>query len=288
MGIFVPVFEGKVALTSFIFSAASIIIMEVYVLPIWISTLIEAVYVVSLLLIMYSLPIVQVVLCSHVLGSLFTIGAIITMSGEIYSSFGFYIMALSFFHFSEYIVTSIFNSHTLTIDSFLLNHSVEYVAAAIMSWLEFGIEYYFFPGLKSLHYVSIIGAIMVMLGESLRKLSMLTAGSNFTHLVQYRKRDGHKLVTSGVYSIFRHPSYVGWFVWSVGTQVLLCNPVCLVGYTVASWVFFKERIEDEEEGLILFFREDYIDYKRRVAAGIPFIVGVPMETAKSLVYCPSN
>ncbi|KAG6930751.1 isoprenylcysteine carboxyl methyltransferase, partial [Chelydra serpentina] len=26
-------------------------------------------------------------------------------------------------------------------------------------------------------------------------------------------------------------------------QVLLCNPVCVVGYTLASWRFFRERIE---------------------------------------------
>jgi protein-S-isoprenylcysteine O-methyltransferase Ste14 len=29
----------------------------------------------------------------------------------------------------------------------------------------------------------------------------------------------HQLITSGVFSLMRHPSYVGWFYWSVGTQV---------------------------------------------------------------------
>ena len=29
----------------------------------------------------------------------------------------------------------------------------------------------------------------------------------------------HQLVTSGVYGYCRHPSYAGWFLWSVGTQV---------------------------------------------------------------------
>lgn len=37
--------------------------------------------------------------------------------------------------------------------------------------------------------------------------------------VQCEKNAGHVLVTHGVYSIFRHPSYVGWFYWSIGTQV---------------------------------------------------------------------
>lgn len=283
MSVFMPVFEGKVAITSFIFSVASVLGIAVSSLPFWMALFIEAVYTLSLVVIMSSLPIVQVVVCSHMLGVLFAAGSLVTTAGESYSYFGFYAMALSFFHFSEYVVTSIFNSHTLSIDSFLLNHSKEYVAAAVASWVEYWLEYYFFPNLKTLHYISIIGAIMVIFGEALRKIAMLTAGSNFTHLVQYRKRDKHELVTSGVYSIFRHPSYVGWFNWSIGTQLLLCNPVCLVGYTVASWLFFKERIEDEEESLIMFFGEDYLEYKRKVGTGIPFNSGYPMDKAKGLL-----
>ena len=29
----------------------------------------------------------------------------------------------------------------------------------------------------------------------------------------------HLLITTGIYAHMRHPSYVGWFYWSVGTQV---------------------------------------------------------------------
>lgn len=60
---------------------------------------------------------------------------------------------------------------------------------------------------------------MVLCGEGLRKAAMLTAGSNFNHIVQNEKAQSHVLVTSGVYAFFRHPSYVGWFYWSIGTQV---------------------------------------------------------------------
>ena len=48
---------------------------------------------------------------------------------------------------------------------------------------------------------------------------MFTAKTNFNHYVQYVKQQGHELVTTGVYSFCRHPSYVGWFLWSIGTQV---------------------------------------------------------------------
>ncbi len=43
------------------------------------------------------------------------------------------------------------------------------------------------------------------------------------------------------HSVLRHPSYFGWFYWSVGTQILLGNPVCSVLYTYAAWSFFHKR-----------------------------------------------
>lgn len=273
---FVPVFEGKVAITSFFFSVASILVITAASgLSFWTVMEIEAIYLLSLMVIMFSLSIVKVVLCSHLLGVVFATGSMVAITAEAYCYFGVYATALSFFHFSEYIVTSIFNSHTLSIDSFLLNHSREYAMAAVASWLEYWIEFYFFPGLKSFHYVSILGALMVLFGESLRKVAMITAGSNFSHIVQYRKKDDHELVTTGVYSLFRHPSYVGWFYWSIGTQILLCNPVCLLGYTVASWFFFKERIEDEEENLIMFLGRIILNTKKKLGQEFLLIMVIP-------------
>ena len=59
----------------------------------------------------------------------------------------------------------------------------------------------------------------MIVGEVIRKSSMFTAKTNFNHYVQYVKQRGHQLVTTGIYSLCRHPSYMGWFLWSIGTQV---------------------------------------------------------------------
>lgn len=75
------------------------------------------------------------------------------------------------------------------------------------------------PGLKQPSFLSVIGLLILIGGEILRKTAMITASSNFNHYVQHIREEGHQLVTNGVYSIFRHPSYVGWFYWSIGTQV---------------------------------------------------------------------
>ena len=281
--VYVPVFEGKVASFSFLFSIVSLLVMANANLQYWIIGVVELVYIILLALFVF-IPIVKVIICSHAIGLVFSVGALMALSGETYAYFGFYMMGLAFFHLSEYVMTAIFNAHTLSMDSFLINHSREYSIAAVTSWIEYWVEFYFFPNsLKSLHLISCVGIILVVGGESLRKAAMMTAGSNFTHLVQYRKHEDHVLVTHGVYSLFRHPSYVGWFYWSVGTQLVLCNPVCLLGYTVASWMFFYGRILDEEEFLIQFFGEDYVQYMHTVRTGIPLIKGYPFSKVEALL-----
>ncbi|KAG8434240.1 hypothetical protein GDO86_012567 [Hymenochirus boettgeri] len=206
----------------------------------------------GLLLLLYRAQHYQIAIRASFLGFAFGCGFLISITQSPWKHFGWYVCSLSFFHYSEYLVTAINNPKSLSLDSFLLNHSLEYTLAAMSSWVEFTVEKTLYPGMKQITWLSVIGLIMVLFGEMLRKCAMLTAGSNFNHIVQNEKSDSHTLVTAGVYSWFRHPSYVGWFCWSVGTQVLLCNPLCLVGYTLASWRFFRERIEEEELSLIHF------------------------------------
>jgi len=62
------------------------------------------------------------------------------------SPFGLYLCTLTFFHYSEYLATSITSPKTLSMDSFLLNHSRAYGIAALASLMEYGLEAYFVPG----------------------------------------------------------------------------------------------------------------------------------------------
>jgi len=72
---------------------------------------------------------------------------------------------------------------------------------------------------------------------------MIEASSNFSHKIATEKKSTHELVTSGVYSLVRHPSYFGFFWWGVGTQVFLANPLSTVVFMAVLWRFFSYRIQ---------------------------------------------
>ncbi|KAF9350573.1 hypothetical protein BGX34_001143 [Mortierella sp. NVP85] len=206
------------------------------------------------------------------LGALF--GASLILATVVETSipqFWFFLAALGVFHSLEYIAIALFNPTKLNLDSFLLNHSPEYTMATVSGVSEFLIEYYFFPQWKTWGFLNKIGLIMVVLGQAARTLAMFSAKSNFSHHVEYYKEEHHVLVTDGIYSVLRHPSYFGFYYWALGSQLMLMNPVCFIGFGGALYYFFSERIEYEEELLIRFFGQNYRDYKARTSTGIPMI-----------------
>jgi protein-S-isoprenylcysteine O-methyltransferase len=190
-----------------------------------------------------------------------------------WTPFGWYICVMSIFHYSEFISIAVCNPKTLTPSSFVINHSIAYSIAAITSWIEYLLWHYFLPELKTFHTICYVGLAMCAIGEILRKSAIWTARDNFTHIVQQEKTQTHVLVTHGVYSWFRHPSYVGFFYWSIGTQVIMINPVCAVAYALVCWNFFNDRIYHEEMTLLNFFGEDYVSYQEKVGICLPFIKG---------------
>jgi len=178
---------------------------------------------------------------------------------------------IALYHMWEWSYVSLFHGDELTGDSFLINHSVEWLAAWAFGISEYFIEHLIWPDMKSRWFIILPAWIIVAAGQGLRTVSMYQAGSNFAHMIEEEARDDHKLVTSGVYSFSRHPSYLGWFWWTIGMALLLADPLAVIGFAGASWYFFKDRIEYEEKYLTDMFGSQYIEYKMNVPVRIPFI-----------------
>lgn len=188
-----------------------------------------------------------------------------------------YAVSLAVFHGMEFISTARFKARATTFDSYLLNHSAAYQIACLVGWTEFWLGFFWGPRAASetgdafSKWTLWPGALLVFGGLLLRVCAMWTAGRHFSHLIVVHRSEGHHLVQHGVYRYLRHPAYCGWFWWSVGTQLLLSNPVCAVAYTVAAWRFFHGRIPVEEELLCNMFAGEYEAYRQRTWVGIPFL-----------------
>lgn len=158
---------------------------------------------------------------------------------------------LAIFHFLEYYTTARYNTNALRAESFLLfNNGRAYNSAHGLATVELIVSR-IFPayGRALVNPATIaIGVVLVLVGQAVRSFAMAQAGPSFNHVVAREHKETHKLVTHGFYSIFRHPSYFGFFYWAIGTQFLIGNKICLLGYILVLWKFFHSRIQ----GKLLF------------------------------------
>lgn len=180
-----------------------------------------------------------------------------------------YLISLCIYHFAEYFFVLNYHYDLLTFSSFLIDQSKEWGMAIAFSVIEILIENHFFHFIKSNGLCISLGLICVVIGHFFRIGALFTGKTNFTHLISYEKKPEHILVTTGFYSLSRHPSYFGFYIWSVGTQILCCNPISIAGFTLVNYVFFRSRILEEEQLLIGFFGQKYIDYTKTVPILIP-------------------
>jgi protein-S-isoprenylcysteine O-methyltransferase len=188
---------------------------------------------------------------------------------SIQTSWCMYSLAMCIYHWSEFLLTALHHPQSVSFDSFLVNQSKEYGIAIAASWIEFAIEAFLFPWMKQVTFIIVMGMGLVMVGQTLRSASMYQAGPSFTHQVASEKAPRHVLISTGVYTYLRHPGYFGWFYWSIGTQFILCNPICFLAYFKVAQQFFRNRIPIEEQALVDIFGDEYRRYKQRTYIGIP-------------------
>ncbi|PLW04701.1 hypothetical protein PCASD_25343 [Puccinia coronata f. sp. avenae] len=188
-----------------------------------------------------------------------------------------YAIQLLLFHLLEFLTTAIFNPTRVTVDSFLLNNGASYWYAQLFCVLEYLLRArYVSPDHAfSIDYAIVrwVGIALSVGGQAVRTSAMITAANSFNHRVSTHasKQVDHSLVTHGVYQLCRHPSYFGFFWWSIGIQLFLSNSFSLVFFAGVLWSFFNSRIQTEELHLIKFFGKDYLEYRATTPTLIPFI-----------------
>ena len=113
-----------------------------------------------------------------------------------------------------------------------------------------------------------LGVVLFAAGGALRLWPVFVLGRRFSGLVAIQP--GHTLVTSGVYGVIRHPSYLGLLVGSLGWALAFRSGVgvLLTALTIPPLV---ARIRAEERLLHTQFGDEYDAYRSRTSRLLPGI-----------------
>jgi protein-S-isoprenylcysteine O-methyltransferase Ste14 len=113
-----------------------------------------------------------------------------------------------------------------------------------------------------------LGVALFAAGGALRLWPVFVLGRRFSGLVAIQP--GHTLVTHGVYSVIRHPSYLGLLVGSLGWALAFRAGVgvLLTALTIPPLV---ARIRAEERLLHTQFGDEYDAYRSRTSRLLPGI-----------------
>jgi len=84
-------------------------------------------------------------------------------------------------------------------------------------------------------------------------------------------RDGHYLITDGIYSYLRHPLYSAHLLWGIAQMLMLHNWIAGFAYLVAIIPRTMVRIQKEEKIMLEKFGDEYRDYMEKTGGIIPRI-----------------
>ena len=111
-----------------------------------------------------------------------------------------------------------------------------------------------------------LGVVLYTFGGALRLWPVFVLGNRFSGLVAIQP--GHMLVTSGVYGVIRHPSYLGLLVNSLGWALAFRSGVGVL-LTALTIPPLLARIRAEEKLLRTHFGDEYDAYRARTWRLIP-------------------
>jgi protein-S-isoprenylcysteine O-methyltransferase Ste14 len=111
-----------------------------------------------------------------------------------------------------------------------------------------------------------LGVVLFAVGCTLRLLPVFILGNRFSGLVAIQQN--HQLITSGLYSHIRHPSYLGLVITEVGWSLAFRSMLGLL-LTALTVPVLIARMNSEEALLEGHFGAEYGDYKRRTRRLLP-------------------
>jgi protein-S-isoprenylcysteine O-methyltransferase Ste14 len=116
--------------------------------------------------------------------------------------------------------------------------------------------------------IAVAGLLAVLIGVAFSVWSRLMLGANWSNRVTVK--ENHTLVRSGPYRIVRHPIYSGILFGMLGSAVQRGGIRCFAGVLLC-WLSFSLKTQAEERFMVQSFGDEYLQYRLKVKALVPFI-----------------
>jgi protein-S-isoprenylcysteine O-methyltransferase Ste14 len=113
------------------------------------------------------------------------------------------------------------------------------------------------------------GVLVAASGLWLFRQSHIELGKNWSMSLDLR--EGHQLVTSGLYRHLRHPMYTSIFLCALGQALVVPNWIVGPANLVAFFVLFAVRVQPEERMMAEKFGDQYRSYLAKTKRLIPGI-----------------
>jgi len=113
------------------------------------------------------------------------------------------------------------------------------------------------------------GLALLSLGLGFSMWGRIAIGRNWSATVTVK--EDHELVRKGPYRFVRHPIYTGLLLGFIGTAVALAEWRGVLAVAIV-FIALWRKLKMEERWMGEVFGEAYADYKREVAALVPFLL----------------
>ncbi len=117
-------------------------------------------------------------------------------------------------------------------------------------------------------FINFLAAVLLGTGLIVAIAARRTLASNWSSQVAIK--EGHELITRGLYRYVRNPIYTGNLLMALGTVLAFGTLGAVIGFIIVGFGFYL-KISDEERILTRHFGAEYSSYRQHTKALIPFL-----------------
>lgn len=116
----------------------------------------------------------------------------------------------------------------------------------------------------------LVGLFLAILGLVICIIARKTLSGNWTNAHEYQIKENHQLIATGIYSVIRHPIYLGLILMLIGGEMVAESYLFISFF--AFFIVFYVQGRKEEKLFLSHFGKEYQEYMHHTKMLIPFVL----------------